>query len=91
MEKVKGTKGGFMSSEKIVTAIESLLCEHGNLRTRSFESGGVLTNNVGFTLYLKNGSEYQVTVVQSKHGHAENEDDDKCLFCEEELCFCNCE
>ena len=31
----------------------------------SFEDGGVLTSNQGFTMYV-GGSEFQVTVVQSR-------------------------
>jgi len=33
---------------------------------RSFEEAMVLTNNAGFVLRLTDGSEFQVTVVQSK-------------------------
>ncbi len=34
--------------------------------TRQFEEDGVLTNNKGFTVCLRDGSEFQVKVVQSK-------------------------
>jgi len=33
--------------------------------TRSFAAGMVLTNNAGLTLTLADGSEYQITIVQS--------------------------
>jgi hypothetical protein len=36
---------------------------------RSFAADGVMTNNAGFTIRLEDGSEYQVTVVQSRHTH----------------------
>jgi len=35
-------------------------------RMTSFEDGGVLTNNAGFTVTLEDGSEYQVTIVRSR-------------------------
>lgn len=33
--------------------------------TTSFRSGGVLTDNAGFTVKLADGSEYQITVIKS--------------------------
>ena len=35
--------------------------------TRSFAAGMVLTNNAGLTLTLADGSEYQITIVQSRN------------------------
>ena len=34
---------------------------------RTFEQAGVITTDSGFVLEMADGSEYQVTVVQSKH------------------------
>lgn len=33
---------------------------------RTFEEGGVLTDNEGFVLKMADGSEFQISVVQSK-------------------------
>ncbi len=34
-------------------------------RTSSFESAGILTSNAGLVVRLKDGTEFQITVVQS--------------------------
>ena len=34
---------------------------------RTFEEAGVLTNNAGFVCRLGDGSEFQVTIVQSRY------------------------
>ncbi len=35
-------------------------------RVQSFEAGGFLTGNKGFVIYCEDGSEFQVSVVQSR-------------------------
>ncbi len=62
----------------VAEAIEMEECEEdGELRYESaledvqvedFERGGVLSGNPGFTIKLADGSDYQVTIVQSKVG-----------------------
>lgn len=37
----------------------------------SFGEAGLLTNNEGVVLTLEDGSEYQITIVQSKPAHGE--------------------
>jgi hypothetical protein len=37
-----------------------------DLRVRSFEEDGVLTNDKGLVITLADGSEYQLTIVQSR-------------------------
>ncbi len=39
-----------------------------DVEVEEFERGGVLSGNPGFTIKLADGSEYQVTIVQSKAG-----------------------
>lgn len=65
-----------MSGEIIVSDIaeligEALLCHDdvaGNdiKYIRSFHDEGLLTNNSGLVIGMVNGSEFQVTIVQSK-------------------------
>ena len=40
--------------------------EAGMTDTAGFEDTGVMTNDVGFTVMMADGSEFQVTVQQSK-------------------------
>lgn len=45
---------------------------------RSFGEGGVLTMDAGFTLYLSNGAQFQVTVVKSQmEEEAEEEEEEE--------------
>lgn len=45
-------------------------------RVATFEQRGVLTRNNGLVVTLADGSEYQVTIVQSKRGEIEDEDEE---------------
>lgn len=49
--------------------IDSIMLREDMVRScETFEEGGVLTTDKGFTIRMTNGSEFQVTVVQSKQG-----------------------
>lgn len=37
-----------------------------NMRVRTFEEAGVLTYDKGLVISLPDGSEYQITIIQSK-------------------------
>jgi hypothetical protein len=42
---------------------------------RSFADGGVLTNDRGFTMVMSDGSEYQVTIVQTRQARTNSQED----------------
>lgn len=50
-------------------------------RTATFEEGGVLTMNRGLTIYMEDGSEFQLTIVRSAlpddydYGMADDDDE----------------
>ena len=55
----------------VEVAIVSTLLEHGDelpefASIHSFADAGIMTTDSGFVLRLKDGSEYQVTIVRSK-------------------------
>ena len=53
--------------DQLTDAIELAAEENGqDVRVVSFESAGVLTNNAGVVVTLEDGSEFQVTIVQSE-------------------------
>lgn len=57
---------GFCSSDAAAQAdLESLLC---GMSGGSFADAGVMTNDAGLVLRLADGSEFQISVVQSKEG-----------------------
>jgi hypothetical protein len=45
---------------------EPLTYSEGADQVRSFEEAGVLTNNAGFVLRMTDGTEFQVTINQSR-------------------------
>jgi hypothetical protein len=68
-----------MSEQEIVEHLQFLLDQSSEARkeddwpeemlgnrTSTFEEDGVLTNNKGLVLTLENGSEYQITVIESR-------------------------
>lgn len=42
----------------------------------TFEEGGILTRNKGLTISLADGSEFQITIVQSSASDADEEEDE---------------
>jgi hypothetical protein len=60
-------------TEELMSLIES---EHGDAHARSYEDGGILTDNAGFTVRFGDGRAFQVTVVQSGGKREDDEDDD---------------
>ena len=50
--------------EQILLLKEELLSPL--IKTQSFKETGVLSNNEGLTIFFKDGSEYQLTIVKSK-------------------------
>ena len=46
-------------------------------QVNSFEDAGLMTRNKGIVVYLEDGSEFQVTVVQSVVGESDDEEDDE--------------
>lgn len=50
---------------KISRLLDRVLSERGGGWTETFEEAGVLTNNRGLVLYLGNGQEFQLTIVES--------------------------
>lgn len=49
-------------------AMDCVSClPEGEVSTKSFQDGMVLTSNAGFTITLPNGEEFQVTIVKSRH------------------------
>jgi hypothetical protein len=60
-----------MQTEDLITAMQDAFYENdalseAGLNTRTFEEAGVLTHNEGLVLRLNDGTEFQVTVVQSR-------------------------
>lgn len=55
-------------ADRLVQALEDgeLWLDSAVARTQTFAEAGLMTNNVGVTVTLDNGAEYQLTVVQSK-------------------------
>lgn len=56
----------------------------GRVRVRSYEDAGILTHNAGLVVRLPDGSEFQLTIVQSENGEA-------CPDCGADDCFGDCE
>jgi hypothetical protein len=53
--------------DRLTDALELAAEENGqDVRVRSFRDEGVLTNNAGVVVTLPDGSEFQVTIVQSE-------------------------
>jgi hypothetical protein len=53
--------------DQLTDAIELAAEENGqDVRVRSFRDEGVLTDNAGIVVTLEDGSEFQVTIVQSE-------------------------
>jgi len=49
-------------------------------RATSFEDAGILTNNRGVVFRMKDGSEFQITIVQSappSQGETDNDEDEE--------------
>lgn len=56
-----------VESETVRDLIEDGADFAASLRnTRSYEEAGMLTNDAGLVIYLNDGSEFQVTVVQRR-------------------------
>lgn len=59
-----------MNAFEFTESVQEILddgCMEGITRTGSFESEGVLTTNAGLAVRLGDGSEFQITVVQSRY------------------------
>ena len=52
--------------ELITEGYDSFEINWENLRVRTFEDAGVMTYNKGLVITLPDGSEYQLTIVQSR-------------------------
>ena len=52
---------------------------HKVMRVRDFQDAGLLTRNKGLVVKMVDGSEFQITIVQSRRpeGEAEEEEDDQ--------------
>ena len=75
-----------LTAEQVATLLgyaseseDSELAEYTACNPRSFAEEGVLTNNAGFVIRLQDGSEFQVTVVQSCPTHSDYLPDDGTL------------
>jgi len=64
-----------MNAEELAEALIAVTLTHpdtgdegaeGALDAYTFAEGGALTSNAGFTVTLDDGSEFQVTVIQSR-------------------------
>lgn len=79
-----------MTIEELVEVIEDLLrsqvededdaTELRGAKITSFRRAGVITRDAGFTIELVDGSEYEVTIVQSRSGR-----DVRCEECGKEI------
>ena len=49
---------------KLARLLDDVLSRHSGGWTETFEEAGVLTGNHGVVLYLGNGQEFQLTVVE---------------------------
>jgi hypothetical protein len=47
-----------------------------NTQVRTFEDAGLLTRDLGIVLSLEDGSEFQITIVQSARAEDEGEDEE---------------
>lgn len=55
-----------MTETQIETLFGDRLAELEDVRTiRSYEEEGVLTNNKGLIIWLKDGSEFQITIIKT--------------------------
>lgn len=63
----------------------------GGARVSTFANDAVMTNNKGVTIRLRNGAEFQLTIVQSNAFDFDNEDeDDECETCGLDVDDCEC-
>lgn len=52
--------------DEILEPLVGMFDQTGADVAESFERGGIMTNNAGFTVRMADGTEFQVTVVQAR-------------------------
>lgn len=62
-----------MNEQDMVQTIRDALVEVDGVKsTRTFEDAGVLTDDQGLVLRMEDGSEFQITIVQSKRAKGDD-------------------
>ena len=56
-----------MNEKDVEEIITELMADHDQiLRVQTFEAAGVLTTNNGLVIRTEDGSEFQITIIQSR-------------------------
>lgn len=81
-----------MTESQLESRLSDILLETEDcFDAQTFKETGVFTMNKGLVLRMKDGSEFQITIVRSARPRVEVDDMEICPDCELPLHHCECE